>query len=104
MNGTPSVTSSLVISKITNIYVSEDTLSVDLEDGRSLSFPTGWFPRLAYGTMKERKNFQISSAGYGIHWPDLDEDIGIEGLLLGLKSSESHTSFKKWLQLRDQEL
>ena len=100
MNGTPSVTSSLVISRVTKVHVTEDTLSVNLEDGRSLSFPIGWYPRLAYGTMVERNNFQISGAGYGIHWPDLDEDIGIEGLLLGLKSSESHTSLDKWLQRR----
>lgn len=102
MNGMPSVTSSLKISKIINVYITEDTLSVDLEDGRSLSFPIGWYPRLAYGSETERNNFQISSAGYGIHWPDLDEDIGIEGLLLGLTSSESHTSFEKWLQNRKQ--
>ena len=100
MNGTPSVTSSLVISRVIKVHITEDTLSVDLEDGRSLSIPIGWYPRLAYGTMAERQDFQISGAGYGIHWPELDEDIGIEGLLLGLKSSESHQSLAKWLQLR----
>ncbi|RJP22992.1 MAG: DUF2442 domain-containing protein [Candidatus Omnitrophota bacterium] len=84
-----------------NVTVTDDTLSVDLEDGRTISIPIGWYPRLAYGTSAERAHFQISSAGYGIHWPDLDEDIGIEGLLLGKKSTESHTSWKRWLQRKN---
>jgi hypothetical protein len=75
-------------------------LSVDLEDGRTIAVPIGWYPRLAYGTPAERAKFQISGAGYGLHWPDLDEDIGVEGLLLGKKSSESQTSFERWLQGR----
>jgi len=75
-------------------------LSMDLEDGRTIAVPIGWYPRLAYGTPAERGNFQISGAGYGIHWPDLDEDIGVEGLLLGKKSSESQVSFGRWLQHR----
>ncbi len=81
--------------------VTDDTLAVDLEDGRTISVPIGWYPRLAYGTLEERKNFQISGAGYGIHWPDLDEDIGVEGLLLGKQSMESSSSFKRWLQKRN---
>jgi hypothetical protein len=80
--------------------ITDDTLSVDLEDGRTISIPIGWYPRLAYGTPAERANFQISGAGYGIHWPDLDEDIGVEGLLLGKKSTESPVSFERWLQQR----
>jgi hypothetical protein len=71
-----------------------------LEDGRSIAIPIGWYPRLAYGTPQERENFQISGAGYGIHWPDLDEDIGVEGILLGKKSNESQASFKQWLLQR----
>jgi Protein of unknown function (DUF2442) len=80
--------------------VSDDTLSVDLEDGRTIAVPIGWYPRLAHGTPAERAKFEISGAGNGIHWPDLDEDIGVEGLLLGKKSSESSASFKSWLQSR----
>lgn len=76
-------------------------MSVDLEDGRTITVPVGWYPRLAYGTSNERANFQIGGAGYGIHWPDLDEDIGVEGLLLGKKSSETHESFRRWLQRRN---
>ena len=83
-----------------NVTVTDDTLSVDLEDGRTIAVPIGWYPRLAHGTSAERANYQISGAGYGIHWPDLDEDIGVEGLLLGKKSAESLTSFAKWLQRR----
>lgn len=98
MNGMPSATLTLI--RITNVTVTDDTLSVDLEDGRTISIPIGWYPRLAYGTPAERANFQISGAGYGIHWPDLDEDIGVEGILLGKKSTEGQTSFERWLQRR----
>jgi hypothetical protein len=80
--------------------VTDDTLTVDLEDGRTISVPIGWYPRLAHGTLEERSNLQISGAGHGIHWPDLDEDIGVEGLLLGKKSAESQASFKRWLEQR----
>ncbi len=99
MNGMPSALT-LTPVKLTNISITEDTLSVDLEDGRSISVPIGWYPRLAYGTPEERANFQISGTGYGIHWPDLDEDLGVEGLLLGKKSDESPSSFERWLEQR----
>jgi hypothetical protein len=82
------------------VTVTEDTLSVDLEDGRTVSVPIGWYPRLAHATSAERANLQISGAGYGIHWPDLDEDIGVDGLLLGKKSTESPASFERWLERR----
>jgi hypothetical protein len=90
----------LAFPKIVNVIINDDTLSVDLEDGRTISVPIGWYPRLAYGTPAERAHFQISGAGYGIHWPELDEDIGVEGLLLGKKSTESPASFERWLQKR----
>lgn len=78
----------------------DDTLSVDLEDGRTIAVPLSWYPRLAHGTPAERAQAQISGAGYGMHWPDLNEDIGIEGLLLGKPSTESAASFARWLQRR----
>ena len=84
-----------------SVTITDDTFTVDLEDGRTISVPIGWFPRLAYGTAEERSNFQISGAGRGVHWPDLDEDVGIEGLLLGKKSTESASWFKKWLERRE---
>jgi len=102
MNGTPFAVVALTLPRVVNVTTTDDTLSVDLDDGRTVSVPIGWYPRLAYGTPAERANFQISSAGYGIHWPDLDEDIGIEGLLLGKKSTESLASFERWLQRRKQ--
>ena len=103
MNGTVSVIPVLTISRVVEVSVTDDTLTVDLEDGRTISIPVGWYPRLAYGTPDERTNYEISGAGHGIHWPDLDEDIGIEGLLLGKKSMESPSSFEKWLKLREQD-
>jgi len=87
-------------ARITGVGVSDDTLSIDLEDGRTISVPIGWYLRLAHGTPAERANFQISGAGYGVYWPDLDEDIGVEGLMLGKRSTESAASFAKWLKNR----
>jgi hypothetical protein len=95
-----SVTLTLAPLRIVCVAVTDDTLSVDLEDGRTIVVPIGWYPRLAYGTLAGRANFQISGAGRGIPWPDLDEDVGVEGLLPGKKSSESHASFERWLQRR----
>jgi hypothetical protein len=86
--------------RILKVSVNNDRLTLDLEDGRVLSIPILWYPRLAYGTEEERQNFQIRGAGFGIHWPELDEDIGVQGLLLGKKSTESKDSFQKWLQKR----
>ena len=88
--------------RIVNASIDNDTLSVDLEDGRTISVPIGWYPRLAHGTPAERANFRISGAGYGIHWPELDEDIGVEGFVLGKRSIESPASFERWLQRRKQ--
>jgi hypothetical protein len=101
MNGMHSAAVTLAMSRVVNVTVTEDTLSVDLEDGRTIAVPIGWYPRLAHGKEEERANFQVSGAGFGIHWPDLDEDIGVEGLLLGKKSAESRFSFERWLRGRE---
>ena len=90
----------LTLARISQVAITDETLSVDLEDGRTIAVPIGWYPRLAYGRPAERANFQIAGGGYGIHWPDLDEDLGVEGLLLGKKSTESLASFQKWLERR----
>lgn len=82
------------------LTVTDDTLSVDLSDGRTISVPLAWFPRLVYATPKERDNWQLIGKGQGIHWKDIDEDISVEGLLLGRASGESLVSFKKWLSKR----
>ena len=100
MNGTLSAVVTFSLPRITNIVVTDDTLTVDLEDGRTISAPVSWYPRLACGTAEERANFQISGASYGIYWPDLDEDIGVGGLLLGKKSTENPSSFEQWLRAR----
>ncbi|MCA9451225.1 MAG: DUF2442 domain-containing protein [Nitrospira sp.] len=84
-----------------DVKVTDDTLSVDLGDGRTISVPLAWFPRLVHGTPKERNNWRLIGRGEGIHWEDLDEDISIEGLLAGHPSGESQTSFKKWLDQRN---
>jgi len=97
MNGMPSVGTTLALPRVMGVVVTDDTLTVDLEDGRTVSVPIGWYPRLSHGTPAARANYEISGAGYGIHWPDLDEDIGVEGLILGLKSTEAPASFKRWL-------
>ncbi|HEX9840279.1 MAG TPA: DUF2442 domain-containing protein [Anaerolineales bacterium] len=100
MNGVLSVVVTLNLPRVINVSVTDDTLTVDLEDGRTVSVPIGWYPRLAHGTSAERTNVRIAGAGFGLHWPDLDEDIGIEGLLLGKRSNESPQSFEKWLKAR----
>ena len=102
MNGMPSAVIAPLRPKAVQVQITDDTLTVDLEDGRTISVPVVWYPRLAYGTAEERANFRLAGGGYGIHWPDLDEDIGVEGLLLGLKSAESATSFERWLARRKQ--
>ena len=78
--------------------VTRDTLSVDLADGRTISVPIGWFPRLRHGMPQERANFELGRNG--IHWPDLDEDISVAGLLNGEKSGESLASVQRWLAAR----
>ncbi len=100
MHGTTSAGGGRTTPKVMSVLVTDDTLSVDLMDGRTIAVPLMWFPRLAYGTQEERANFRIAGAGYGIHWPDLDEDIGVEGLLLGKQSMESESSFARWLAQR----
>ena len=87
-----------------DVRVTEDTLSVDLSDGRTISVPLEWFPRLVQATAEERNKWRLIGRGHGIHWEDLDEDIGVEGLLAGKPSGESQASFKKWLNQRQARL
>ena len=83
-----------------NVKVTDDALIVDLSDGRTVSVPLAWFPRLLHGTPEERNKWRLIGDGEGIHWPDLDEDISVENLILGKPSGESQKSFKKWLEAR----
>ena len=85
---------------VENVAVSEDTLCVDLSDGRSISVPLAWYPRLSHASSAERKRWRLIGRGVGIHWEELDEDISVEGLLAGKPSGESQASFSKWLAKR----
>ena len=85
-----------------HVRVTDDSLVVELRDGRTVSVPVKWYPRLAAGRPAERRKWQLIGPGTGIHWPDLDEDISVEGLLLGLRSSESAASLKRWRASRQQ--
>jgi hypothetical protein len=73
---------------------------VDLAVGRGISIPLAWYPRLMHGSLQELQNWQLLGDGYAIEWPDLDEHIGIEGLLAGRRSGESQKSFERWLSAR----
>ena len=80
--------------------VDEDTLTVDLSDGRTIRVPLSWFPRLAHGTAAQRGNWRLVGGGEGIHWPDLDEDLSVASLLAGRKSGETPESLRRWLDSR----
>ena len=69
--------------RVQNVSFSEDSFTVELKDGRSIATPLAWFPRLLHATEEQRNNWEVCGAGYGIHWPDIDEDISTEGLLRG---------------------
>ena len=89
-------------AKAQNVIVTDDTLTVDLTDGRTIAVPLAWYPRLLHGTQAERSNWRFIGDKEGIHWPDLDEDISVENLLSGKPSGESQSSFKRWLESRSQ--
>ena len=82
---------------VIKVTVTDEKIIVDLVDGRSLSVPLAWYPRLLHGSPEERDNWQLLGEGYAIEWVDLDEHIGVEGLLAGRRSSESQRSFESWL-------
>lgn len=82
------------------VTISNGYLIVELADGRSLCVPLDWYPRLAHGSDSQRRNYQILGEGYAIEWPELDEHVGVEGLLAGRRSGESQESFQRWLSSR----
>jgi Protein of unknown function (DUF2442) len=82
------------------VKVTDDIIRVDFSDGRAISVPLAWYPRLTHGTRAERARWTLIGGGEGIHWPDLDEDISVEGLLAGRKSGESRNSLRRWLRSR----
>ena len=83
-----------------SVKLTRDTLSVELSDGRTISVPLAWYPRLSHGTTAEKNHWRLVGQGHGIHWPDLDEDLSVANLLTGSASGESQTSFQKWLSQR----
>jgi hypothetical protein len=87
-----------------DVTVTNDSLIVDLSDGRTISVPLEWFPRLLHAAAEERSNWRLIGRGHGIHWEDIDEDISVEGLLAGRPSGESQRSFKKWVDRRQSRL
>jgi hypothetical protein len=88
------------IPAATRVSVNEDVLSVNFSDGRSISVPVAWFPRLLHGTQEERSNWKLIGRGEGIYWRDLDEDISVESLIAGRSSGESQESLRRWLDAR----
>jgi hypothetical protein len=90
----------LEIPAAESVTVTDDTMSVELNDGRTISVPLTWFPRLVHATEQERNNWKLIGRGHGIHWENIDEDISVENLLTGRRSGETQESFKKWLSSR----
>ena len=88
------------VPEATEVTVTEDTLTAELSDGRTIAVPLSWYPRLVHALPEERNNWRPIGAGEGIHWPDLDEDISVEGLLAGWPSGESQKSLKQWLEAK----
>ena len=98
---TSSIVELLEIPRGEQVAITDDSLTVNLSDGRTISVPLAWYPRLLYGTPNERNNWRFIAGNKGIHWPDLDEDISIKNIILGQPSGESKNSFQQWLNERD---
>jgi len=92
----------LRVARIQSACLSDDALTVDLSDGRTIAVPLAWYPRLLHATLQERDNWRLIGDGAGLHWPDLDEDISVENIVLGQPSGESQRSFQRWLEGRAQ--
>jgi hypothetical protein len=97
-----SSTTETSVATANHVDVTDDALVVQLADGRVLSVPLVWYPRLAHGAAGERAVWRLIGNGTGIHWQELDEDISVAGLLAGRRSGESQQSLARWLQERAQ--
>lgn len=95
-----SSTTETPIVRAEDVTITDDSLAIELSDGRSISAPLAWYPRLLYGTPEERSHWRLVGSGAGIHWTELDEDISVENLLAGRASGESQRSLKRWLEQR----
>lgn len=95
--------SSLTIDALVqNVDVTDTALVVQLSDGRQISVPVVFFPRLMHGTPAERARWELIGRGTGIHWPELDEDISVESICMGWPSQEGRESLSRWLAEREQ--
>lgn len=92
----------LDLPTIQAIEITDDTLSVDLSDGRTISVPLAWYPRLLHGSTEERQDWRLIGKDKGIHWNQLDEDISVKNMILGQPSGESQKSFQRWLTRREE--
>jgi len=97
---TSSMIELLTIPLIQKVTITDEALSVDLSDGRTISVPLAWYPRLLNGSILERNDYRLIADGSGIHWHQLDEDISLKNLILGQPSGETQTSFQRWLKNR----
>jgi hypothetical protein len=88
------------VAQIVDVHITDETLTVDLSDGRTVSVPLAWYPRLVHSTSTERNHWRLIGRGEGIHFSDLDEDISVENIVAGIPSSESQRSFQRWLEER----
>lgn len=88
------------VPEATDVAVTDESLTIELSDGRTISVPLAWYPRLTHATPEERSRWRLTGRGEGIHWTDLDEDVSVESLLAGRPSGESQTSLKRWLERR----
>jgi hypothetical protein len=83
-------------ARANRVAITDDSLTIDLTDSRTISVPIAWYPRLLHGSRAERQNWRLIGVGEGIHWPDLDEDVSVENVVYGQPSGESQRSFKRW--------
>ena len=90
----------LEVPEAQRVLITNDCLTVNLSDGRTISVPIAWYPRLLHGSRNERNNWRLTGGKEGIHWPDLDEDISIKNIILGQPSGESQKSLQRWLESR----
>lgn len=93
-------TAEMRLARAQSVEVSDEALTVGLDDGRTISLPLGWYRRLVHATAEERGRWRLIADGVGIHWPHLDEDISVEKILAGQRSGERQRSFKRWLEQR----
>ncbi len=81
--------------RVKNVYFTEETISVDLMDGRTISVPLVWYPRLLNATPEQREKWEVSGGGYGIYWEEIDEDLSTEGMLRGAPAPRQRTAEQK---------